>query len=85
MKTGIIVYVTGDDSKLDAAQQSELIKDRTNANRIELISKSFGHNDIADAWWSLTAKGMHRIICLMAEYSGTGNIALTGKELRLCG
>jgi hypothetical protein len=85
MKTGIIVYVTGDDSKMDPAQQTAVLKRITSASRVELISKNFGHKDIADAWWSLTAKGMHRIICMAAEYSGAGGISLTGRELRLCG
>ena len=85
MKTGIIVYVIGDDSAMDVGRQAALIKDKTRASRVELISAHHGHQDISDAWWSLTAAGMHRIVCMMAEYAGAGNLRLTGKQLQLCG
>jgi len=38
-----------------------------------------------DAWWLLTAKGMNRIICMIAEVSDRSEFRLTGQELRLCG
>jgi hypothetical protein len=85
MKTGIIVYVTGDDARMDADRQARLVKERMNASRVEIVSKNHGHNDVSDAWWSLTAKGMHRIICLMASCSGADNLLLQGRQIRLCG
>ena len=85
MKTGIIVYVTGDDSAIDAAEQSQLIKDMMKADQVEIISRQYGHNDITDAWWSLTVKGMHRIVCVLGQCSGMGNIQFSKRQLRLCG
>jgi len=85
MKTGIIVYVTGDDSGIDEAEQSQLIKDMMKADKVEIISRQFGHNDITDAWWSLTVKGMQRIVCVLAQCSGMGNLQLSGRQLRLFG
>jgi len=85
MKTGIIVYVTGDDSAIDTGKQSELIKDMMKADKVEIISRQYGHNDITDAWWSLTAKGMQRIVCVLAQCSGLGNLKLSGRQLQLCG
>jgi hypothetical protein len=85
MKTGIIVYVTGDDTQMDAARQAQLVKESLNASRVEIVSKNYGHNDISDAWWSLKAKGMHRIICLLASYSIEENLLLKGRQFRLCG
>lgn len=85
MKTGVIIYVTGDDSAIDTAKQSQLIKELMKADRVEIISRQFGHNDISDAWWSLTVKGMHRIVCVAAQCSGLGNLKLSGRQLQLCG
>ena len=85
MRTGVIVYVTGDDSGIDEAEQSQLIKDMMKADKVEIISRQYGHNDITDAWWSLTVKGMQRIVCVLAQCSGMGKIQFTGRQLRLCG
>jgi hypothetical protein len=85
MKTGIIVYVTGDDTQMDAARQAQLVRESMDASRVEIISKNHGHNDVSDAWWSLMAKGMHRIICMTASCSGTGGLKFTDRQLRLCG
>ena len=85
MKTGIIVYVTGDDSAIDTAEQSILIKDAMKAEQVEIISRQHGHNDIADAWWSLTVRGMHRIVCILAQCSEAGNIQISERQLMLCG
>jgi hypothetical protein len=85
MKTGLIIYVTGDDADLDADKQAHLFRERLKASRVEIVSKNHGHNDISDAWLSLTTKGMHQIICLLASSSESGNLLLQGRQLRLCG
>jgi hypothetical protein len=85
MKTGIIVYVTGDDAQMDVDQQARLVKESMHASGVEIVSKHHGHHDISDAWWSLTAKGMHRIICLIAEYSVAGILKFTDRQIRLFG
>ncbi|MCU0599009.1 MAG: hypothetical protein MUE70_07105 [Desulfobacterales bacterium] len=85
MKTGIIVYITGDDAHMDAESQARFVRETMNASRVEIVSRQHGHYDISDAWWSMTAKGMHRIICLIAEYSGAGVLRFTDRQIRLCG
>jgi hypothetical protein len=85
MKTGVIVYVTGDDCSMDPDEQKRFVQEYMKAHRVEIVSKNHGYNDISDAWWFLTAKGMQRIVCLMAEYTGVGLLKLTDRKLRLCG
>jgi hypothetical protein len=85
MKTGLIVYVTGDDAQMDADKQMRIVKESMNASRVEIVSRHHGHNDISDAWWFLTAKGTHRIVCLMAEYTGVGGLKFFDRQIRLCG
>ena len=84
MKTGLIVYIVGNDAEkdLDNAipdQMSDL------ADRVEFVSENSGHFDVHDAWWALTARGMHRIVCRIAELTDSGTVRLTAGELRLCG
>ncbi len=85
MKTGIIVYVAGDDALMDPDQHARTIKDRMHAEQVEIVSRRHGHYDVSDAWWTLTAKGMHRIICLITELSGFGDLILTDRQFRLSG
>ena len=85
MKTGIIVYVTGDDTSMDPVTHKRRIKDFMSADLVEIISMHHGHHDICDAWCDLTVKGMQRIICVIAEISGINSLRLTGRQLRLCG
>jgi len=37
------------------------------------------------AWWMLLAKGMRRIVCLIAEVVNGSELKLTGRELRIWG
>ena len=86
MKTGIIVYLRGEREKLNEIEPEELIKDlKIEADKIELVESGSSNFDVMDAWWKLTAKGMNRIICLMAELTKNSSIRLTGHELRLFG
>ncbi len=86
MKTGVIIYVTGETSIRDAYEPSQLAQQlHLNADRVEVIAPGFGHFDISDAWHSLTINGMQCVVCKIAEITGLGEIRLTGRELRLCG
>ena len=86
MKTGIIVYVVGDEPKNQIPDPEAVVKTlKLDADRVEITSRSFGHFDIHDAWWSLTARGMEKIVCTLAEFTPYGDLQLKGRELRLCG
>ncbi len=86
MKTGIIIYVVGE-VPLYWSEKDEINirKLDSRADAVEIITTRTGHFDVLDAWWSLTSRGMARIICRLAEFSYTGNLILTGRELRLSG
>ena len=86
MKTGIIVYIAGDDDRepeIDLEKQVQNLE--LEADRVELVSRSSGHFDILDAWWHLTAKEMNHIKCAIGELTESGHLQLTGRELRLSG
>ena len=84
MKTGIILYIAGNDAENDSVEYA-IDKLDIEADRIEVVSAKSGHFDISDAWWFLTIKGMQRIICMVAEVTSLGTLKLTGRQLRLCG
>jgi len=86
MKTGVIVYIVGKkslDDEIDFEEAKKRLKIK--ADRIEVVSSIGGNHDVMDAWWLLTAKGMKRIICMIAEVINRSEFRLTGQELRLCG
>jgi hypothetical protein len=86
MKTGIIVYIASNDLPDNTVDhQTAVNKLNIEADRLEFVSATSGHFDISDAWWSLTVKGMQRIICKLAEFTSLGDLKLTGRELRLYG
>ena len=84
MKTGAIVYVIGKENDKDF-DVTEAVKNlKIEADKVEIVSSKSGHFDIMDAWWSLTAKGMKRIVCMIAEIVNGSDIRLTGREIQLC-
>jgi hypothetical protein len=86
MKTGVIVYVLGEDDPgpaVDLEQEARRLENE--ADRVELVSRRAGHFDVSDAWWLLTAKGMNRILCSLAHLTDSGRLQLTGPVLRLAG
>jgi len=86
MKTGVIVYIASNDLPNDTVDQKTAVSNlNIEADRVEFISATSGHFDISDAWWSLTIKGMQRIICKLAKFSKIGDLQLTGRELKLYG
>lgn len=86
MKTGVIVYLVGKkslDDEIDFEEAKKRLK--ITADRVEIVSSIGGNYDVMDAWWLLTAKGMKRIICMIAEVISRSEFRLTGHKLRLCG
>ena len=67
MKTGLIIYVVGNDTANfinDVTLQGQI---PAWADIVEIVAQNNGHYDIHDAWWKLIARGMQRIICKIAE------------------
>ncbi len=86
MRTGVIVYIAGNDhSGKNADFKKAARKLAPRADMVEVISKTTGCFDINDAWWTLTTRGMQRIVCKMAELTDMGEIRFTGSELQLQG
>ena len=85
MKTGAIVYVVGKENLTKNFDMAVALKNlEIDADRVELVSPGSGHFDIMDAWWSLTTKGMKRIVCMIAEIVNGSDLRLTGREIQLC-
>jgi 3-mercaptopyruvate sulfurtransferase SseA len=86
MKTGLILYIVGEECPDDEVDLNKAVKKLgIRADRVAVISPETGYFDVMDAWWFLTTKGMHKIVCSHAEFSGRSGLQLTGRELRLCG
>lgn len=86
MKSGLIIYVVGKEpSNWDADVGEKTIKQNVRADLVEIITAQTGHFDVLDAWCSLMIRGMNQITCMIAEFTPNGMLALTGRELRLCG
>ena len=86
MKTGIIVYIVGDQHIVQPSDPKAIVKKlKLNADRVEIVSRHLGYFDVHDAWWSLTSKGMQRILCTIATFNPYDGIKLKGQMLRLCG
>ncbi len=84
MKTGAIIYVIGKENDKDFDIKEAVKNLKIEADKVEIVSSRSGHFDIMDAWWSLTAKGMKRIVCMIAEIVNDSDIKLTGREIQLC-
>ncbi len=84
MKTGAIIYVIGKENDKDFDVKEAVKNLKIEADKVEIVSSRSGHFDIMDAWWSLTAKGMKRIVCKIAEITNGSDIRLTGREIQLC-
>ena len=86
MKTGVILYIVGGEDPYDDLDIDQAVKGlNLKADRVEAVYSRSSHFDIMDAWWSLTAKGMNEIVCMIAEIANGSGLSLTGRELRLCG
>jgi hypothetical protein len=85
MRTGVIVYVTGDDTKFRQETERAVRSLPIEADMLEIVSTRFGQHDVSYAWWSLLVRGMQRIVCVIAEVTQAGKVRLTGRSLRLYG
>lgn len=86
MKTGLIVYVVGTEPvNWDADSNSRAIQQICQADLVEIITVKSGHFDVLDAWWSLLTRGMKRIVCIIGEFTPTGELTLKERSLCLCG
>ena len=86
MKTGVILYLVGDNPMGESADVGKEIKKLApETERVEVVAKDEGHFDISEAWWALTVKGMRRIICMVGEITETGTLQMKNRTLRLCG
>ena len=86
MKTGVILYIVGGEGPYDDMDMEEVVKRLDlKADRVEIVSANSNHFDVMDAWWLLMAKGMKRVVCMLAEVVNRSELKLTGRELRLCG
>jgi hypothetical protein len=86
MKTGIIVYIVGDEFPILRSDLKAIVKKlRLEADRIEIVSQQLGNFNVHDAWWSLTSKGMQCILCALGKFTSNGHIQLKKQMLRLCG
>jgi hypothetical protein len=85
MKTGVIVYVPGNLNPGEIFDEKVAAKNlEIRADRVEFVFSGEKSFDVSDAWWRLTAKGMHRIVCMIGEIAEHSGIRLTGRELQLC-
>jgi hypothetical protein len=86
MRTGIIVYVTGEPSKnLSINPEADRKRLGLDADAVAWIAADTGEADIHYAWWALQSRGIARVICKTATVDPAGALRLTGRELRLCG
>ena len=86
MKTEVILYVVGWVNLDDVPEMEDVVKKLgIEEDRIETVFSGSTHFGVMDAWWSLTAKGMKRIICRIAEIVNGSELRLKDRELRLYG
>jgi len=86
MKTGVIIYTTGDPPQDWTEECAGLVGNfETEPDMVKIITRATGHFDVHDAWFELVSKGMVRIICKIAAFNDAGQMMLTGRKLRLCG
>jgi hypothetical protein len=86
MRTGIIVYVTGEPPAISPINaDADRKRLGVDADAVVWIAPDTGEADIHYAWWALQCRGMARVICKTAAVDPAGTLRLTGRELRLCG
>lgn len=86
MKTGVILYIVGGEGPYDDLDIKQAVKGLDlKTDRVETVYSRSSDFDVMDAWWSLTAKGMGQIVCMVAEIADASGRRLTGRELRLSG
>lgn len=86
MKTGIIVYVIGSQTRDQAFDEQAASQGLgVSADRVSYVFSGEGEESLVQAWMGMTLKGMAQILCLAGELVQLSRIRLTGRELRLSG
>ncbi len=86
MKTGIIVYVVGNPNN-EASFNEKSARENLgiDADLVSFVFSGERNTDIAYEWWTMTVKGMSRIVCMAGEMIKPSVVRLTGRELQLSG
>ena len=86
MKTGIIVYVLGNQLRTDQFDEKQaLLGLDIDADRVSFVFSENTEDDIAYSWWEMVRTGMSRILCMTGELTLPSTIRLTGWQLQLSG
>ncbi len=86
MKTGFIIYAAGNPPQDWNEERENGIRNLLpGADAVEIITSETGHFDVLDAWYELVTKGISLIVCKLAVFNESGQMTLTGRDLRLCG
>lgn len=84
MKTGLIVYVAGTESRDNAFDEERAVKSLgVDADRVEFVFSGEGEDSLAQAWLDMTLKGMARIVCMSGELVRPSLVRLTGRQMQL--
>ena len=85
MKTGVIFYVKANCDVEDIEEIKKQLKDSfPDVDEVEVALPPESEEDMWQAWWRLTTKGMKRILLRFVEI-GEGRNFKTGKEMKLVG
>ena len=82
MKTGIIFYLAGGKDPGQEVYQSSVKDELPSA---DLYRFADSEEEIVNYWWELTAKGMHRILCQVAQMDPDNTVRITERSMRLSG
>ncbi len=86
MKTGVIVYVVGADSRDDEFNEQLATSGLgVEADRVEFVFPDEGEDSLSQAWLNMTVKGMARIVCMSGELVRPSVIRLTHHQMQLSG
>ncbi|MFP4349896.1 MAG: hypothetical protein ACOC3W_12150 [Thermodesulfobacteriota bacterium] len=86
MKTGIIVYVIGSQTRDQAFDEQAATRGLgVSADRVSYVFSGEGEESLVQAWMEMTVRGMARILCMAGELVQPSLVRLTGRELRLSG
>lgn len=82
MKTGIIFYIAGGKDPGQEVDQASVKNELPLANIYRFADSE---DEILNYWWELTAKGMHRILCQVAQLEANNTVRITERCMRLSG
>jgi hypothetical protein len=86
MKTGVIVYVTGAQTRDDDFDEAKAARGLdVKADRVAFVFSDEGEESLVLAWTEMTLKGMGQIQCLAGEPVQSSLVRLTGRQLQLRG